>query len=417
MDEKTREKVGLFRHELIAPLISEHVDKKEYLHAVTMKVHQVPYYGEKKYKEKTILEWLRFFQRDGFEALKPKERADRGLTRRLSPEELDVILEERKKHPLIAIKVFYEQLIKQGVITTSCVSYATVLRFLKTNGLGKQITNASPGRKRFSFDKVNRMWQGDLSYGPYIPVNGKMKQAYLIAYIDDCSRLVPFGQFFIDQTFDGLRVVTKQALNRRGKPDIIYVDNGKIYRSETLQYACAQLNIALVNTKPYDPQSKGKIERFFRTVQTRFYPLLQMNPALSLDELNERFLNWLETDYHRRVHASLEGKTPHQVFQEQLDAVKFLSDTSTLDHIFLRRLSRKVKVDGTISLDNQLYEVPARFIGQKIDVRLDEHDVHVYEDGKPVAKAERVKFHDNAIAKRNNSPFSPTELTGGGVNV
>src|SRR5699024_11572817 len=45
-----------------------------------------------------------------------------------------------------------------------------------------------------------------------------------------------------------------------------------IYRSETLQHACAQLGITLAHTSPYDPKAKGKIERVFKTIQTRFYP-------------------------------------------------------------------------------------------------------------------------------------------------
>src|SRR5699024_9981105 len=116
------------------------------------------------------------------------------------------------------------------------------------------------------------LWQADLSHGPYISINGKMKKTFLIAYIDDCSRLVPYAQFFTSERFDGLREVTREALIRRGKPTIIYADNGKIYRSETLQHACAQLGITLAHTSPYDPKAKGKIERVFKTIQTRFYP-------------------------------------------------------------------------------------------------------------------------------------------------
>lgn len=209
-----------------------------------------------------------------------------------------------------------------------------------------------PERKRFAHDQVNALWQGDLSYGPYVPINGKKKRTFLIAYIDDCSRIVPYAQFFSSEKFDGLRVVTKEALIRYGKPKMIYSDNGKIYRSETLQYACAQLGITLVHTQPYDPQSKGKIERFFKTVQTRFYPLLDMNPVHSLEELNERFWRWLEEDYHRNPHASLNGKTPHEIFLSQNHTVQFLEDPTVLDSMFLKREFRKVKADGTISLNN-----------------------------------------------------------------
>jgi putative transposase len=137
--------------------------------------------------------------------------------------------------------------------------------------------------------------------------------------------------------------------------------------------------------------------------------LLQASPAHSLEELNERFWRWLEEDYHRRVHASLVGQTPHGVFHAQLNQVKFLEDPSILETIFLKREHRKVKLDGTITLDKQLYEVPSRFIGYSIDVRLDEHGVYVFEDDKKVAEAVLVSMKDNAHAKRVRSPFSPSD--------
>lgn len=291
-------------------------------------------------------------------------------------------------------------------------SCATINRLLKKHKLaGRNHISFHPEkeRKRFAYDKVNVLWQADLSHGPYIPINGKMKKTFLIAYIDDCSRLVPYAQFFISEKFDGLREVTKEALIRRGKPTLIYADNGKIYRSETLQYACAQLGITLAHTMPYDAPAKGKIERLFKTIQTRFYPLLKNDPVHSLEELNERFWQWLEEDYHRRPHASLDGKTPHEVFLSQLDHVTFLEDLSLLDSIFLKRAERKVKLDGTITLEKKLYEVPSQYIGQKIEIRMDGHKVYVFEDGKQAAEAVPVSMHDNAHVKRGQSPFAVSE--------
>lgn len=406
MNEKEREQVALFRYGLIAPLFNGQVDSKEYLNGLQDKVHSVPYYGERKIAEKTMKEWHLQYRRNGFEALKPKKRMDRGNSRRLSPDDQDFILEIRKKSLHMPVSVFYEQLVERGEIQKDQVSYSTIIRLLKKHNLvGKQIL-ATPERKRFAHEKVNVLWQADLSHGPYVPINGKKTKTFLIAYIDDCSRLVPYAQFFSSEKFDGLREVTKEALIRRGKPTIIYADNGKIYRSETLQYACAQLGITLAHTQPYDPRAKGKIERLFKTIQTRFYPLLQAEPAQSLEELNERFWRWLEENYHRRVHASLEGKSPHEVFNAQLKDITFLEDLSILETIFLKREQRKVKADSTITLNKQLYEVPSRFIGYSIDVRLDEKGVYIFEDDKKVADAIPVSMKDNAHVKRVRSPFS-----------
>jgi len=406
MNEKEREKVALFRYGLIAPLFNGQVDPKVYLQELEGMIHSVPYYGERKIAIKTIQEWLLHYRRDGFEALKPKKRGDKGNSRRLAPDDQDQILEIRKKNLHMPVSVFYEQLIERGEIQKNQISYSTIIRLLKKNNLVGKQNLAIPERKRFSHEKVNVLWQGDLSHGPYVPINGKNKKTFLIAYIDDCSRLVPYAQFFSSEKFDGLRVVTKEALIRRGKPKIIYADNGKIYRSETLQYVCAQLGITLTHTAPFDPRSKGKIERLFKTVQTRFYPLLQTEPAQSLEELNERFWRWLEEDYHRRVHASLEGKTPHEVFHSQISDITFLEDPSILETIFLKREQRKVKPDGTISLDKRLYEVPSRFIGQSVDVRMDDKGIYIFENDRKVADASLVSMNDNAHVKRARSPFS-----------
>lgn len=415
MNEKTREEIALFRYGLIAPLLNEQIEPKEYLEKMEGKVHSVPYYGERRVASKTMKEWLLHYRRNGFDALKPKARSDRGNSRRLSPDDKDHILEIRKEYIYMPVSVFYEQLIQRGEITKRDVSYATINRLLKKHQLaGRHHISFHPEkeRKRFSYDRVNVLWQADLSHGPYISINGKAKKTFLIAYIDDCSRLVPYAQFFTSEKFDGLREVTREALIRRGKPKMIYADNGKIYRSETLQYACAQLGITLVHTQPYDPKSKGKIERLFKTIQTRFYPLLKADPVHSLEELNNRFWEWLEVDYHRKQHASLSGKTPHQLFQSQLDHITFIEDLSILETVFLRRAERKVKLDGTITLENKLYEVPSSYIGQKIEIRMDEQAVHIFEDGQKITEATPVTMHDNAHVKRQ-SPFAVSDASRG----
>ncbi|UGB28784.1 DDE-type integrase/transposase/recombinase [Metabacillus sp. B2-18] len=413
MNEKEREQVALFRYGLIAPLLNEQVDVKEYFGELAGKVHSIPYYGERTVAEKTIKEWLLHYRRSGFDALKPKKRTDKGNSRRLTAEDQDQILHIRKKFLHMPVSVFYEHLIDLGEIQKNKISYSTINRLLKKHNLvGKKII-AIPERKRFAHDRINHLWQGDLSHGPYIPIDGKKRKTFLIAYIDDCSRLVPFGQFFSSEKFEGVRVVTKEALLRRGKPTVIYADNGKIYRSETLQYACAQLGITLAHTQPYDPRAKGKIERLFKTIQTRFYPLLQAKPVDSLEELNERFWRWLEEDYHRRIHASLDGKTPHEVYQSQVESVTFLENTKILDTIFLKREYRKVKADSTITLNKQLYEVPPRFIGHSIDVRFDETGIFVFENDQKVAEAVPVSMTDNAHSKRVRSPFNLSEDTEG----
>ena len=58
----------------------------------------------------------------------------------------------------------------------------------------------------------------------------------------------------------------KQAILRRGIPERLYVDNASNYRSQHLSLVCAKLGITLIHARPYSPQEKGKIERWFKTV-------------------------------------------------------------------------------------------------------------------------------------------------------
>ncbi|HHY35790.1 MAG TPA: transposase family protein [Firmicutes bacterium] len=159
------------------------------------------------------------------------------------------------------VTVFYEFLVEQGIFKAEEVSYSSLYRFLRTLGLADPKQREEPERKRFVYEKVNAMWQADISSGPYIKMGKKVPT--LFAFLDDASRLVPYALYTLDQGFDSLKTVFKEALSRRGIPQIIYTDDGKIYTSQQFQWVCASLGIALVHTKPYDASAKGKIERFF----------------------------------------------------------------------------------------------------------------------------------------------------------
>jgi len=263
MKEKEKESIALFRYGLIVPVLQGQVKNiKEYLAEISNQVHQMPYYGPKEFTPKTIESWLRNYRREGFNGLKPKSRSDKGQSRKIAEELQEKLSSLRQEQLNVPASLFYEQLIAKGIILPCDFSYATFNRFLKKHDLLGEKTRKEPERKRFAYDTVNTLWQGDLSYGPYLKVNGKKVQAYLFAFIDDCSRLIPFAQFFFSQEFDSLKVVFKEALLRRGIPRMVYVDNGKIYRSDQFHLVCASLGITLIHTKPYDAPSKGYVKTF-----------------------------------------------------------------------------------------------------------------------------------------------------------
>lgn len=217
--------------------------------------------------------------------------------------------------------------------------------------------------------------------------------------------MIPYGGFFGNQSFDSLKTAFKEALCRRGIPQRLYTDNGKIYRSHQLQFVCASLGIALIHAKPYDPASKGKIERFFLTVRQRFYTTLTSEDLASLDTLNEAFALWVEKDYNCRTHSAL-GMSPLDAYMAQASQVKVVTDPDSLEPLFWRRETRKVNPDATISIKKIFYEVPPKYIGQRIEVRYkpgDLEEVLVFDDGKEVARVRPVDLAANAVAKRQKS--------------
>jgi transposase InsO family protein len=413
MTNEEREAVALFRYGLIAPILNNHCDRKAYLQEICAQKHTVPYYGLKEFSISTVERWLSEYRKWGFEELKPRSRADKGHTKALSAEEQDAVLELRRKNMHLSTTSFYELCVQRGVFEPQNASYHSINRLLGRNSLLRMAKDPAVQRKRFAYDSVNTLWQGDMSIGPYLTMGGRKCRTFLFAFLDDCSRLIPFAQFFLNDKFEPLKTVLKEALLRRGRPRMIYVDNGKVYSANILHLACAKLGISLIHTKPYDPEAKGKIERFFGTVRRSFYPSLVNDPVHSLDELNDRFWAWLDQNYHRKEHSSL-GATPLDTYMAQIDHVKHIADPAALELIFWHRLERKVRRDGTITIQQKLFQVPLRYVGMRIEVRFDNYppkDVFVFEGDVSICPAQPVNLHDNAHIRRTRDiPESPIDF-------
>ena len=100
-------------------------------------------------------------------------------------------------------------------------------------------------------------------HGPKVRHGRTRRKTYLIAFIDDATRVIPFAAFALAENVQAFLPVFKNALVRRGLAARLYVDNGAAYRSRQLALVCAKLGIALVHARAYQPAGKGKIERFF----------------------------------------------------------------------------------------------------------------------------------------------------------
>ncbi|RQD75902.1 MAG: IS481 family transposase, partial [Candidatus Syntrophonatronum acetioxidans] len=142
-------------------------------------------------------------------------------------------------------------------------------------------------------------------------------------------------------------------------------------------------------------------------------PLLTENDLSSLDNLNQKFWSWLERDYHRKIHSSI-GMTPLDKFMSQISEVKTCDNPEVLKEIFLKRDKRKVKHDGTLSVNKKLFEVPSSLINKQVEIRFDpeyDEEVFIYLEGQYICQAKPVVLSDNAQVKRNKSTISFSKMS------
>jgi putative transposase len=202
-----------------------------------------------------------------------------------------------------------------------------------------------------------------------VMVEGKLRKSYLFAIIDDHSRLISHAQFYLRENIDSFRDCLIQALQKRGLPRRLFVDNGAPFRSHRLKYACARLGIALLHTTPYSPESKGKIERIMKTIRMQLLPLLPQQ--LTLESLNQKLKKWVEEEYQKRKHSST-GQSPLSRYLDHLALLR-PAPRDLLDY-FRIPVIRKVDKDRTVSLNGKLYEAPVGLVGKQVMLLYHEHD-------------------------------------------
>jgi transposase InsO family protein len=299
------------------------------------------------------------YRKYGIEGLKPKRRNDKGDFKCIRVELENIIKTVISDYQPVSCAALYRHLIFNQHISETDFSYNTLRKYVSKHQLLKKRDKTA--RKKYEKANINELWVSDFMYGPYI----NKKRTFLCCILDDHSRLLTgYGWYFTEGSVS-LEDSLKRAINRYGLPQIFYCDNGSAYISENLQMSCARLGIALVHTKPYDPAAKGKVERFIRTVRLMFLPNADFS---NLEDLNESFANWVEKEYHRKVHTSTK-ETPLNRFlnSSEKNKIKRLPEEE-IKEAFFQRLKRKVKKDSTISVNGRVYEVPAQYIGEKVEI-------------------------------------------------
>ena len=409
-----RDEVAIFRYGLIADLTHmEPGAPGTYARLEEKASHSYAIPGSRRTRvaAETMRGWLRDWRKGGFESLRPKPRADEGQARAIPQEIADLLCSIKEEAPALSVTLVIGRAQATGKIPAEVVlAPATVHRLLSRQGLMAKRPEdpTSKDRRHFAFEKANELWMSDVMHAVPVTVEGRRRhKTYLIAFIDDATRVVPFAAFALSENTAAFLPVLEQAIRRRGLSKRLYVDNGAVYRSHHLELVCAKLGITLIHSRPYVPQGRGKVERFFRTVRMQLLPLLGAEDTASLEALNRRLWAWIEGEYHQRPHKGLGGETPLDRWALSCDDVRLPEPGLDLAALFLFEEKRKVAKDRTVSLRGVVYEVDAMLVGQTVTLRFDPtragRPVEVWHAGRKVGSARVVDAYANCFVKRDHA--------------
>ncbi len=230
---------------------------------------------------------------------------------------------------------------------------------------------------RFEAAHPNEMWQCDhhlCDIQVLNPDTGQYERPWISLFIDDFTRCIMGFHLSFEANSNTIALALHQAMVPKTIPEwtmlgiatILYADNGKDYRSNHIRDVCLHFRIELKHHEPHNPRSKGKVERFFRTLEEQLIRYLpgylgnspknrprHVNPSLTVDELRTKIIEYIVTRYHKQIHRSLKA-TPLSRWTESKHVIRRVENEEDVDHL-MESDTRKVQDGKGIQFKNGFY--------------------------------------------------------------
>jgi putative transposase len=346
----------------------------------------------------TLRRWLRAWRQGGFQALVPALRRQPNRTPAELLEAAEALKREAPKRTAAQVA---RALAEAGL---GKVSERTIQRHFARLGLDIRPDGQPPrALGRFEADEFGELWTGDGMHGPL--VDGA--KAILFAFVDDWSRAVPGWRWGHGEDTVRLEAALRRGLESAGVPHAVFVDHGSAFVSAPFHRTLAVLGIRIAHSTPGHAASRGKVERFFRTVRGQFLVELEVRGgAKDLIELNELFGAWLEGVYHRTTHSET-GQTP----LERRMAGRRLRrpGPAELREAFLWSETRRVTKTRSVRLFGNHYEVDPALVGARVQLLFDPFDltdIEVRYQDRPMGRAvpRHIDRHTHPAARPDAAP-------------
>lgn len=366
------EAVAIYRATIIGPLMHRVLTHgqlaSELRHLSEQRFRPPGAHSTRTYSVPTLERWLYAFREDGLDGLRPQPRSDRGFAQDLSDELRTLLLDIRREHPDASVPLILKTLIDEGRLEEGKVSEPTVRRLYAAHGLRRRAAkpDSEPRtRLRWQAERPGALWHGDVCHVTGCTVSGKPTPIRIHGLLDDASRYVVALEAHTTEKEVDMLAMTVDALRRHGKPDGLYLDNGSTYRGDILKTACARLGITLLHAKPYDPQARGKMERFWRTLREGC--LNYLGAVASLADINATLRAFLDKRYHPAPHAGLMGKSPAKIYAVR-PADEGIVDEKALRAALTERSRRRVSNDNIVSIDGVLWQLDQGYLAGQVVV-------------------------------------------------
>ncbi len=287
----------------------------------------------------TVRRWMMRYRDKGLAGLADaKTRSDKGKSRRLPPDAITLIEGLALQTPPRSMAAIHRQVItiaeKQGWKPPSYDHVRQIIKNLDPALVTLAHQGAAVYREEFDLlyrreaTHSNAMWQADHTLLDVwlLDEAGKPAKPWLTVIEDDYSRAIAsFRISFQESTALTTALALRQAIWRKedprwhvcGIPSVFYTDHGSDFTSKHMEQVADDLDMELIFSQVQVPRGRGKIERFFRSVNELF---LQDIPGyapsgykgggalLSLPAFEQKFRTWLLEDYHYRVHSEIKCK-------------------------------------------------------------------------------------------------------------
>ena len=304
---------------------------------------------------RTLRRYLRRYRQSGADGLRDRRGGPR---LRLTPTQEAAIVDTKRAGPHRSARKIRD-------LPQLPLSIEAVRQVLVRHGLARLGLPPVKPVQRFVAAAPNDLWQIDIMGKVRFPLLGDL---YLILALDDHSRFILMGGFFLRKFRINLFTVMYAAFSRWGLPQALLSDRESQFKSTTpigeadYQYYARRLGIDLVYARR--ARTKGKIERLFRFIQHDF--VLEHLDVTSVAALNAAFAQWVEVYNFSHASRARDGEPPAAQYVPSLRRLT----PAELELLLVHEEPRKVARTSTISYYGRHYRVPDPYIGRRVWTRL-----------------------------------------------